>query len=228
MDDISVKIVIAVCVLLILVIAKIVYDEKKYIEKLTNRLKKTWGMPTRQEYTENIWKNIKYYHDNQASENDIDDITWNDLEMDRVYEKLNHTRTSVGEEYLYALLHKTCIDKEELSERERVIDLMSKNEDERLKLQIALSQMGKPGKISVYEYMSGINDIKSPNRLKHILCGLAFLLSGALCFVWPSVMVLVFIVVVIYNIFSYYKDKVMLEPYIQLFGFIVRTVAQSK
>ena len=42
MDDISVKIVIAVCVLLILVIAKIVYDEKKYIEKLTNRLKKTW------------------------------------------------------------------------------------------------------------------------------------------------------------------------------------------
>ena len=100
MDDISVKIVIAVCVLLILVIAKIVYDEKKYIEKLTNRLKKTWGMPTRQEYTENIWKNIKYYHDNQASENDIDDITWNDLEMDRVYEKLNHTRTSVGEEYL--------------------------------------------------------------------------------------------------------------------------------
>lgn len=228
MDDISVKIVIAVCVLLILVIAKIVYDEKKYIEKLTNRLKKTWGMPTRQEYTENIWKNIKYYHDNQASENDIDDITWNDLEMDRVYEKLNHTRTSVGEEYLYSLLHKTCIDKEELSERERVIDLMSKNEEERLKLQIALSQMGKPGKISVYEYMSGINDIKSPNRLKHILCGLAFLLSGALCFVWPSVMVLVFIVVVIYNIFSYYKDKVMLEPYIQLFGFIVRTVAQSK
>ena len=107
MDDISAKIVIAVCVLLILVIAKIVYDEKKYIEKLTNRLKKTWGMPTRQEYTENIWKNIKYYHDNQASENDIDDITWNDLEMDMVYEKLNHTRTSVGEEYLYALLHKT-------------------------------------------------------------------------------------------------------------------------
>ena len=93
MDDISVKIVIAVCVLLILVIAKIVYDEKKYIEKLTNRLKKTWGMPTRQEYTENIWKNIKYYHNNQASENDIDDITWNDLEMDRVYEKLNYMRT---------------------------------------------------------------------------------------------------------------------------------------
>ena len=38
MDDISVKIIIAVFVLLILVIAKIISDEKKYIEKLARRL----------------------------------------------------------------------------------------------------------------------------------------------------------------------------------------------
>lgn len=34
MDDISAKIVIAVCVLLILVIAKIVYDEKNILKNL--------------------------------------------------------------------------------------------------------------------------------------------------------------------------------------------------
>lgn len=226
--DISIKIVIAVVIVLILVGAKIIYDEKKYIEKLTSRLKRTWGMPSRNEYTETVWKNIKYYYDKTASENDIDDITWNDLDMDSVYKKVNHTRTSVGEEYLYSLLHKPCVDKAELLERERIISLMAENEDERLKLQIAFSQMGKPGKISVYEYMSGVSDINSPNRLKHILCGIAFLLSGALCFVWPSIMIIVFIIVVIYNVFSYYKDKAMLEPYIQLFGFIVRTVEQSK
>lgn len=226
--DISVKIMILLIVMLILLFAKIVYDEKKYIEKLTLRLKKTWGMPTRNEYTEAVWKNIKYYHNRTASENDIDDITWNDLDMNSVYEKLNHTRTSVGEEYLYSLLHRPCIDKDELYERERVIRLMAENEDERLKLQIAFSQMGKPGKISVYEYMSGINEISAPNKLKHIFCGIAFFVSGALCFVWPSVMVLVFIAVVVYNVYSYYKDKAMIEPYIQLFGFIVRTVDQSK
>lgn len=226
--DISIKIVIAVVIVLILVVAKIIYDEKKYIEKLTSRLKRTWGIPSRNEYTETVWKNIKYYYDKTASENDIDDITWNDLDMDSIYKKVNHTRTSVGEEYLYSLLHKPCVDKAELLERERIISLMAENEDKRLKLQIAFSQMGKPGKISVYEYMSGVSDINSPNRLKHILCGIAFLLSGMLCFVWPSIMIIVFIIVVIYNVFSYYKDKAMLEPYIQLFGFIVRTVEQSK
>lgn len=226
--DISIKIVIVAVIVLILVGAKIIYDEKKYIEKLTSRLKRTWGMPSRNEYTETVWKNIKYYYDKTASENDIDDITWNDLDMDSIYKKVNHTRTSVGEEYLYSLLHKPCVDKAELLERERIISLMAENEDERLKLQIAFSQMGKPGKISVYEYMSGVSDINSPNRLKHILCGIAFLLSGMLCFVWPSIMIIVFIIVVIYNVFSYYKDKAMLEPYIQLFGFIVRTVDQSR
>ena len=59
--DISIKIVIAVVIVLILVVAKIIYDEKKYIEKLTSRLKRTWGIPSRNEYTETVWKNIKYY-----------------------------------------------------------------------------------------------------------------------------------------------------------------------
>lgn len=94
-------------------------------------------------------ENIKYYHENTAGENDIDDITWNDLELDRVYEKINHTRTSVGEEYLYAMLHKPCTDSEELAERERVIELMADNEEERLKLQIAFSQMGNPENIGL-------------------------------------------------------------------------------
>lgn len=226
--DNSIKITIGAIIILVLVVIKVVYDEKKYMEKLTSRLKRTWGQPTRQEYSEVIWKNIKYYHENTAGENDIDDITWNDLELDRVYEKINHTRTSVGEEYLYAMLHKPCTDSEELAERERVIELMADNEEERLKLQIAFSQMGKPGKISVYEYMNSVKDINAPNRLKHILSGILFLISGALCFVWPSVMIIVFVAVVVHNIFSYYKDKSLIEPYIQLFGFIVRTMAQSR
>ena len=45
---------------------------------------------------------------------------------------------------------------------------------------------------------------------------------------WPSVLIIVFVAVVVHNIFSYYKDKSLIEPYIQLFGFIVRTVAQSR
>lgn len=61
--DNSIKITIGVIIILVLVVIKVVYDEKKYMEKLTSRLKRTWGQPTRKEYSEVIWKNIKYYHE---------------------------------------------------------------------------------------------------------------------------------------------------------------------
>lgn len=54
--DNSIKITIGVIIILVLVVIKVVYDEKKYMEKLTSRLKRTWGQPTRQEYSEVIWK----------------------------------------------------------------------------------------------------------------------------------------------------------------------------
>ncbi len=34
----------------------------------------------------------------------IDDITWNDLDMDRIYMLLNQTVSSPGEDVLYAML----------------------------------------------------------------------------------------------------------------------------
>ena len=44
----------------------------------------------------------------------IDDITWNDLDMDDVFDRLNTCQSSVGEEYLYALLHRGLGESEEL------------------------------------------------------------------------------------------------------------------
>ena len=47
----------------------------------------------------------------------IDDITWNDLDMDDVFDRLNTCQSSVGEEYLYALLHRGLGESEELFRR---------------------------------------------------------------------------------------------------------------
>lgn len=38
------------------------------------------------------------------NKNFIDDITWNDLDLDRMFTKLNYNFTTVGEEYMYASL----------------------------------------------------------------------------------------------------------------------------
>lgn len=226
--DTTIKITFIALAVIIFIIVKIIYDNWKYKERLAIRLKCTWGMPARDEYSAELMDNIKYYYYHTADENDIDDITCNDIELDSIYQKLNHTCTSFGEEYLYAFLRKPCTDEKELEERERLINIMSSDVDSRLKLQVALSQMGKPRKISVYEYMKNINEIVFKDRWKHILSALLLLTSAALCFVKPDIMIIVSIFIMVYNVISYYSSKAKIEPYIQLFGFIVRTVKQSE
>jgi len=49
----------------------------------------------------------------------LDDVTWNDLEMDQVYYKLNRTYTLPGEEVLYQWLRQPTTKEEELDHRRK-------------------------------------------------------------------------------------------------------------
>ena len=98
-------------------------------------------------------ESIKYYYRQNVSDGDIDDITCNDLDIDAVFMDLNHTMTSIGEEYLYAILRKPCTDISILEERENTINYIQADENERIKLQMALAGMGKLNKVSVYSYI---------------------------------------------------------------------------
>ncbi|WP_434284108.1 hypothetical protein [Clostridium botulinum] len=48
----------------------------------------------------------------------IDDITWNDLDMNEVFIRINNTQFSVGEEFLYNTLREPLFDERKLKNRE--------------------------------------------------------------------------------------------------------------
>ena len=226
--DLSYRIAAVVIIIILFLVIKGIYDEKRYKQRLYLRLKNSWGNPSRQEYPQQLMDAVKYYYNNNKGDNDIDDITYNDLNMDAVYKSVNHTMTSIGEEYLYALLRTPCTDIAVLEERERVINCMGADEEGRIKLQMALAAMGKLNRISVYSYISDIKNMDSGNKLYHIFCAAALLVSAGLCFVKPAIMVLVTALIIIYNVITYYKNKAEIDPYIQVFAFIARTISQSE
>lgn len=76
-------------------------------------------------------------------ENDIDNITWNDLDMNNVYERINVCLTSVGEEYLYSVMHEPKFTEDALVEREKLITYLKDHPAERLKIQMILAKLGK-------------------------------------------------------------------------------------
>ena len=73
-------------------------------------------------------------------EENIDEVTWNDLNMDDMYFKLNHTRSFVGEQVLYKELA-SISSKPFVSEEH--IDYFSTNREKRIDLEQALYGIGK-------------------------------------------------------------------------------------
>ncbi len=109
-------------------------------------------------------KLIAKYHD-EVGEGTVDDITWNDLEMDDVFFRINHTRSYVGEQVLYHRLH--CTDAEEAEGFGDTVSFYENNETERVKAEELLMGLGKR------------NDCYYMPQLIHILAGYEFKFAWA-------------------------------------------------
>lgn len=226
--DLTLKIVVITFILLALILIKMRWDRMQGERKLRSYLIDHWGVSADRDYTEEQWKAITGYYREHQEFWDIDEITWNDLDMDLVYERVNHTRTSIGEEMLYSLLRKPLTDPEEMAERERIVSYLTDHEEECLQLQMALAEIGKLERMSVYRHLKSVDTLPDGNTWKHISAMVILLASILLCGVRPDIMIIVTIIVLGGNVFQYYQAKSKVDPYLRLFSFIVRMVGQCE
>ena len=151
------------------------FSKKK---RIYERLAKTWGEIPQQEYTDDQLKAIKhYYYKHSNKEFDIDDITWNDLDMDNFFMLINNTYSSMGEEYLYSLLRKPYFDNDTQNERDRVMEYFDQNDFERLEIMYILASIGKVKSVSLYEYLNRLGGIEIGSSFSHIIMNLCYPLS---------------------------------------------------
>lgn len=76
-----------------------------------------------------------------CEENLIDDVTWNDLDMDELFLRINHTKSYIGEQTLYRRLHET--KERDWGKWEKHLSYFSQKEKEREELEEALWRIGK-------------------------------------------------------------------------------------
>jgi len=130
----------------IIIVAIIFINSKiKADKKLKLQLLSSFGKPPdKVEYElESIKKYSLYKKAHIIDELWIDDITWNDLNMDKVFRRINVCLTSIGEEYLYNCLHELQSEPSRLLEREKIIGFFTENSEVRLTVQLCLAKMGK-------------------------------------------------------------------------------------
>ena len=143
-----------IAAMMLFLIIKGIYDKKKARERLIFKLQEDWGKLSEEEYTEAKYKSLQYYFKNKFQKKQtlgflLDDITWNDLNLDELFFMINRTGSAMGEEVLWAMLHELQVTEAPLKEREKLISFFQNNSEARLKLQTNFALIGKNSKVSL-------------------------------------------------------------------------------
>jgi len=199
------------------------YNQLKNKRDFINKMKERWGKkPTRNLSHEQLEGIKRYFLLKRESEYCIDDITWNDLDMNSIFQLINNTNSAIGEQYLYYLLRTPRFYQSELDERKRMIDFFEKNEEERIKLQCIYGEIGRTGNYSLSDYIYNLADLDQKSNIKEYGMLILGILSIISALIIPTYGVLVFIGVVILNISQYFKVKGEIEPYFVSIAYINR------
>lgn len=123
------------------------YSERSYLKRVRRRLQKEYGHKPDDTGSPHDIKGISSYYNlikkTIPEEELVDDITWHDLDMDKIFNRLNCTTSFIGEQYLYSELHRLPQNKEALSRREEAIDYYSQHTEKRVNTQTILMKLKK-------------------------------------------------------------------------------------
>lgn len=218
-------ILLGIVAVVLLIIVKMIYDGIHRKRKLLQKIRREYGNLPNNDYSALRYNDhgIAHYYKNKEKKTPvIDDITWNDLDMETIFMILNNTCTGIGEEYLYALLHMPCMDEKKLIERNRIAVYFDSHEDERVKIQYELLKLGKLKTASVGQYISGIRSLRPHKPVLHIACLSALVISIMGCVVRPAVWLPLLIIVFVFNMAVYFKRKADISSYFSVFSYLSR------
>ena len=155
----------------------------------------------------------------------IDKITWNDLDMDSVTALIDHAGSSVGREYINDSLHNLCLEEELLKERDRRAGYFNENGKDISRIERAFKDLGRTKKVSFFDYIFRLKELKPRSNALHIILILLLLASIAMLFVQPVVGIIALVVMIAVNIIVYFKVKAEIEGYFICLKYLVSMVS---
>lgn len=201
-----------ILVFIILFAYQVYQNKKKEIQKI----KSSFGKAASKNYYFEEFQSIsRGFNVDDDDVFDIDDITWNDLNLDEIYKTMDSTKSSLGQEALYRILRNTDVSDDELNERERLISFFTDNEDKRVKLSLIYNDFGFSRRMAVADYLNIIKDCDRKSIMPHIMAILLLAASIVYCIAFNAVYgVIAVIAVISLNILSYYKYKSEFADYL--------------
>lgn len=205
-----------------------VYDEKQKEKRFIKDLYGNYGRFPQKKYEADQYQSIRKYFEKHQGGFWIDDITWNDLDMDAVFMQMNHTYSSAGEEYLYYTLRTPFMEEGPLKKREDRVRYFMEHADERVEMQVLFAKIGKTGKYSIYDYLDFSDTVEDISNVPHFIGDIAFAAAILLIFYNAFIGISLAVAVLCYNITTYFQHKSRIDPYITSFGYVMRMIGMGK
>lgn len=201
-------------------------SKKSAILRMQNRIKEQWGNFSEREYDYKEYEKIADYFKKAITSLEdksciIDDITWNDLDMDTMFMAMNTTYSSAGEECLYKILRIVENDENKLKERDRLAEYFTSHKKETEKLQEIYYSLGRTKNISLTEFMGRLYELKEKSNIKHYILDILLGLSIVSLFIEPVIGIVFLLIMIIINTIVYYNRKAEIESYFVCFKYLI-------
>lgn len=223
------------CLMIFLIISFLILyifiNNKKSNEKTRKMINDIWAKHPGKEINEGDFASISSYYENLQSSPDericIDNITWNDLDMNKIFCTINNTLSAVGEEYLYNLIRCPVFDKCKLEKRSKLISLFQKNKEVRQSVQFILAKLGKIRHLNVSDFFCSIDNTKYKGKKRYLFLASLLAISTVVIFFNAGIGVLACALMFFINATVYYKVKNSIEHKFIPLSYIVQMISTA-
>lgn len=219
-------------ILLILLICYFIYYiYKRKIENI-KRLNSEFGEKPKGYHDEFDMSFLKKYYEirksNEFEKECVDEITWNDLDMDEVFKRINYSSTTLGEGYLYYKLRQLSDKDNKWKDREKLISSFIENDNLRGKVKLSLLKVGKLNDYRLINFIYNPSFIKINNYYIYPLLLSGLILSILLILLKGSVGIVLTVTFICINIIVYQRAKILLEENFKVMVYILKNIELCK
>jgi hypothetical protein len=170
--------------------------------------------------------NLEFEKDKAEFDSMINEQTWNDLNLQKIFEKIDISNSSLGAEYLYTKMHllKFSIDEE----FEDLKIYLKDNRADRLELQYYFKKLGKKDNNAVNRIIHEKGDYGLRNLLLYGFLGGIPILSMLLILFLPVIGGLLLVFSMVFNIILSLINKYMMELEMEKMSYIIQMLYIGK
>lgn len=206
----------------------IIYNNQKNKKKMVEKLNKEFGEKPEDDSSDLDMGFLKRYYktrrENEKSVDCIDEITWNDLDMDSVFKRINYTNTTLGETYLYYKLRNVQYDKSQWNDIEKLINIFMEDNNIRNQVKLNMMKAGKFNNDRLLNFIYNPSFILIKGYFKYPVLSLCLLVSIITAFISVKIGLPLTIVFMTANALIYNSEKISLTENCDVMEYLVSNI----